>query len=149
MKKQGPTHSPEHVHSFTFHFFCLSRENLSFENDRKIRLGFGGGEILPHLRELEQVMPMVRIVSSCLTFFVLEVCWKNQRIRTFEGSLLARVFEQNLFRGWRRSGLGWACVIFAIHTIFSVSHPSAHLLHFLTFLTFSFFVWLVYFFSTY
>ena len=84
MKKQGPTHSPEHVHSFTFHFFCLSRENLEFENGRKIRLRFGGGEILPHLREIGQVLYMVRTVSSCLTSFVLEVCSKNQGIRMFE-----------------------------------------------------------------
>ena len=65
MKKQGSTHATEHVHVFTFHFFCLSCENLEFENGRKTRLGFGGGEILPHLRELDQVMHMVRIVSSC------------------------------------------------------------------------------------
>ena len=81
MKKQGPTHSPEHVHSFTFHFFCLSCENLRFENGRKLRSGFGGEEILPHLREIGHVLYMVRTVSSCLTSFVLEVCSKNQRIR--------------------------------------------------------------------
>ena len=65
MKKQGSTHATEHVHVFTFHLFYLSCENLEFENGRKAKLGFGGGEILPHLRELDQVMHMVRIVSSC------------------------------------------------------------------------------------
>ena len=99
MKKQGSTHSPEHVHIFTFHFFCLSRENLEFENGRKTRLGFGGGEILPHLRELDQVMHMVRIVVSCLTSFVLEVCAKAQRIRMFESLLQARIFETFLAEG--------------------------------------------------
>ena len=99
MKKQGPTHSPEHVHSFTFHFFCLSRENLSSENGRKVRSEKRGREILPHLREIVHVLYMYEIVRLCFTCFVLEVCSKDQRIRTFKGSLLARVFEQNLFRG--------------------------------------------------
>ena len=63
MNKQCPTHATEHVHSFTFHFFCLSRENLEFENGRKTRSEIGGGEILPHLRELGQVLYMVETVS--------------------------------------------------------------------------------------
>ena len=99
MKKHGSTHSPEHVHTFTFHFFCLSRENLEFENGRKTRLGFGGREILPHLRELDQVMHMVRIVVSCLTFFMLEVCSKSQRIRMFKWSSWRTFSEYFLFRG--------------------------------------------------
>ena len=63
MKKQGPTHSPEHVHSFTFHFFCLSEENLSSENGRKTRSEKRGREILSHLGEIGHVLYMVETVS--------------------------------------------------------------------------------------
>ena len=63
MKKQSPTHSPEHVHSFTFHFFYLSEENLSSENGRKTRSEKRGREILSHLGEIGHVLYMVETVS--------------------------------------------------------------------------------------
>ena len=117
MKKQGPTHSPEHVHSFTFHFFCLSRKNLSSENDRKIRSGKRGREILPHLREIVHVLYMYEIVRLCFTCFVLEVCSKDQRIRTLMLKQEARVFELSL--GQRlKTVFHWAgllCSFFSHH----------------------------------
>ena len=123
MKKQGSTHSPEHVHIFTFHFFCLSRENLEFENGRKTRLGFGGGEILPHLRELDQVPYMVRIVSSCWTFVVLWVFVKKPGIESWTLKNRARAFS-NIVLEVEDSGigLGLLCVFF-IHTPFFGLHP--------------------------
>ena len=63
VSQQCSTHATEPVHAFTFHFFCLSCENLRVENGRKSRSGFGGEEIISHLRELNQVLHMVGFVS--------------------------------------------------------------------------------------
>ena len=131
MKKQGPTHSPEHVHSFTFHFFCLSRENLSSENGRKVRSEKRGREILPHLREIVHVLYMYEIVRLCFTCFVLEVCSKDQRIRTLMLKQEARVFELSL--GQRlKTVFHWAGLLFSFfsHHLFWFTPPWAHLLIF-------------------
>ena len=87
---------------FTFHFFCLSCENLEFENGRKTRLGFGGGEFLPHLREIDQVMHMYELVRWCFTFFVLWVFIKSQRIRFLLWKQRGARFQTKLAEGWRR-----------------------------------------------
>ena len=63
MNKKCSTHAPESVHAFTFHFFCLSRENLSSENGRKTRSEKRGREILSHLGEIGHVLYMVETVS--------------------------------------------------------------------------------------
>ena len=117
MNKQCSTHATEHVHVFTFHFFCLSCENLRFENGRKLRSGFGIVKILSHFWELGWVFYIFGIVIQCLTCFVLKVCAKAQRIRMFESLLQARVF------GWRLKkvshGLGQLLFYFSHHTIAS------------------------------
>ena len=118
VNKQCSTHATEPVHAFTFHFFCLSCENLRFENGRKLRLGFGIVKILSHFWELGDVLYIFGIVVPCLTFFVLKVCAKDQRIRMLGWKNRARVFFLILlFRGWRKVFMGWAYVDFPFCTI--------------------------------
>ena len=147
MKKQGPTHSPEHVHSFTFHFFCLSRENLSSENGRKTRSEMGGREILPHLREIVHVLYMYEIVRLCFTCFVLEVCSKDQRIRTLMLKQEARVFWTQSWPKVEDSvSLGWAFVVLSFHTIPFGLHPPEPIYSFFDIFDFFLFCWLCLFF---
>ena len=81
MNKQCSTHATEHVHSFTFHFFCLSCENLRSENGRKLRLGFGIVKILSHFWELgwERILTIPNLNLSFLPFSNLKFSQLKQK----------------------------------------------------------------------
>ena len=63
MKETCHNHSPEHAHIVRFHLCYVCCKNFESEHDIKVRSEIGGEEILPHLRELGQVLYMVGIVS--------------------------------------------------------------------------------------
>ena len=146
VNKKCSTHATEHVHVFTFHFFCLSYENLRFENGRKLRSGFGIVKILSHFWELGDVLYIFGIVVSCLTFFVLEVCSKNQRIRILMLKQEARVFFKHCLLEVedRSSGLGLEYFSY-LHHIIAHTTPRPILLIFMIFWLFFFLFWLIYF----
>ena len=96
MKRTCHNHCPEHAHISRFYLYYVCCKNLMPELWTKIRLKFGREEILSHFWELVHVLYMYEIVRLCFTCFVLEVCSKDQRIRTLMLKQEARVFELSL-----------------------------------------------------
>ena len=112
----------------------------------KIRLKFGREEILSHFWELDHVLYMYKIVRLCFTCFVLEVCSKDQRIRTLMLKQEARVFELSL--GQRlKTVFHWAGLLcsFSSHHLFWFTPPEP-ICSFFNIFDFFFFGWLCLFF---
>ena len=81
VKKICHNHSPEHAHIVRFHLYYVCCKNFESEHGIKVRSEIGGEEILPHLRELSQVLYMVEFVFSCSTLFMLWVLLESPGIK--------------------------------------------------------------------
>ena len=107
---------------------------------KKIRSGFGNVKILSHFWELGWFLYIFRIVIQCLTFLMLKICAKSQRIQMFELEYRRAFLDIFLSRGWRRSHMGWACFCISFHTLFPFSYPLSPFAWFNVFFYFSFFI---------